>query len=82
MKPLPIPIPKDLAEVLKVHPSNLSHVNAGRRTLAVAKAIQLMKISLTDERLTGLAYYHLRPEQKPAHPYVCLGCPYKKKGRK
>ena len=52
--PIPIPIPLDLAEALGVHPSNLSHVNAGRRQLSVPKAIKLMEISLTDDRLTGL----------------------------
>lgn len=29
MKPLPIPIPSDLAEVLDIHPSKISHTNAG-----------------------------------------------------
>ncbi len=81
-KPIPVPIPLDLAGALGVHPSNLSHVNAGRRHLSVPKAIQLMGLALTDDRLIGLSYYHLRPEQKAAHPYVCLGCPHKKKVRR
>jgi predicted transcriptional regulator len=54
MKPLPVPIPTDLAEMLGVHPSKISHTNAGRRRLTVEQAIRLMQKSLTDSRLKGL----------------------------
>lgn len=77
MKPIPVPIPLDLAEALEIHPSNLSHVNAGRRFLPIVKCIQLMEIAAGDERLTGLCFIHLRPELKPALPWLC-----KKKGRR
>jgi hypothetical protein len=33
MKPLPVPVPLDYAEALQYHPSNLGHINAGRRKL-------------------------------------------------
>ena len=78
MKPLPVPIPFDLAEALEVHPSNISHVNAGRRKLPFNKCIWLMDIAQSDNRLTGLCFIHLRPELKPALPYLCP----KKKSRK
>lgn len=71
MKPLPVQIPLDLAATLEVHPSNLSHVNAGRRRLPIDKCIRLMEIAEGDERLTGLCFYHLRPELKLAKPYLC-----------
>jgi DNA-binding transcriptional regulator YdaS (Cro superfamily) len=73
MKPIPVPIPLDLAEALGVHPSNLSHTNAGRRRLPIDKCIHLMKIAETDERLTGLCFVHLRPELKRALPWLCKG---------
>jgi hypothetical protein len=76
MKPIPVPIPLDLAEALEIHPSNLSHVNAGRRRLPIDKCIRLLEIAETDPRLTGLCFIHLRPELKPAVPWLC-----KKKGR-
>lgn len=76
IKPIPIQIPLDLAGALDIHPSNLSHVNAGRRYLPIGKCIMVMKIAETDDRLTGLCFCHLRPELKPALPWLC-----KKKGR-
>jgi len=69
--PIPVQIPLDLAEALEVHPSNLSHCNAGRRRLPIVKCIQLMEIALDDPRLTGLCFIHLRPELKPALPWLC-----------
>ena len=77
MKPLPIPIPYDLADALEIDPSNICHINAGRRRLTMDKCIILMELSLGDKRLTGLCFIHLRPELKPALPYLCP----KKKGR-
>jgi len=71
MKPLPIPIPYDLADVLETDPTNICHINAGRRHLSIAKCIRLMEIAGEDSRLTGLDFIHLRPELKPALPYLC-----------
>ena len=53
-KPLPIPIPADLSDSIGTHPSNISHVNMGRRHLTHEQADRVMKLSLTDERLKGL----------------------------
>lgn len=71
MKPLPIPIPLDLADELQTLPSNICHMNAGRRPVPFLTAIKLMEIARTDKRLTGLCLTHLRPEQKLAIPYLC-----------
>jgi hypothetical protein len=71
MKPLPIPIPYDLADVLETDPTNICHINAGRRRLPIAKCIRLMEIAGEDSRLKGLCFIHLRPELKPALPYLC-----------
>jgi hypothetical protein len=60
-KPLLVPIPLDLADALEVDRSFLSHVNAGRKHLSPPKACKVMEISLTDPRLTGIHYFHLRP---------------------
>jgi hypothetical protein len=78
MKPLPIPIPLDYADVLDMDPSNISHCNAGRRRFDIQRSIKLMDASLIDARLAGLCFVHLRPELKPALPYLCP----EKKGRK
>lgn len=71
MEPLPIPIPLDYADLLDMDPSNISHCNAGRRRFNIPRTIKLMEASLTDGRLTGLCFVHLRPELKPALPYLC-----------
>ena len=75
MKPLPVPIPYDLAEELGVQPSNLCHINHGRRRLPIAKCIRLMQIALEDDRLAGLSFVDLRPELKPAVPWICQKTP-------
>ena len=75
MKPLPVPIPYDLAEELEVQPSNLCHINAGRRRLPIDKCIRLMEIALKDDRLAGLSFVDLRPELKPAVPWICKKTP-------
>lgn len=71
MKPLPIPIPYDLADDIGILPSNLCHINAGRRRLTIEKCIRLMEIAQEDDRLLGLSFIHLRPELKPAVPWIC-----------
>ena len=76
-KPIPVPIPLDYADLLEMDPSNISHCNAGRRRFDILRSIMLMEASLTDPRLTGLCFVHLRPELKPALPWLC-----KKKGRR
>jgi len=72
MKPLPIRIPYDLADVLETDPTNICHINAGRRHLPIPKCIRLMEIAGEDSRLTGLCFIHLRPELEPALPYLFL----------
>jgi predicted transcriptional regulator len=75
-EPLPVPIPSDLAEVLKVHPSKISHVNMGRRRLTPEQAIKLMEISLTDTRLKGLHIIDLlHPKYQPTRPWICKPLP-------
>lgn len=76
MKPLPIPIPPDLAEMLGVHPSKISHTNAGRRRLTVEQAIRLMEESLTDRRLKGMHIMDLlHPKYQPARPWIVKPLP-------
>ena len=79
-RPLPVPIPPDLADAIDTHPSNISHWNKGDRPIPFPKAIRIMEIAETDERLTGLCLIHLRPEQKLVKP-AWLTMPCKKKGR-
>jgi hypothetical protein len=78
MKPLPIPIPLDLADVLDTDPSNICHMNAGRRPVPYFTAIRIMELAKYDSRLTKLELTDLRPEQELARPYLCP----KKIGRK
>jgi hypothetical protein len=61
MEPLPIPIPPDLAETLEIHPSNISHVNMGRRHFTAEQAVRVMEASLEDPRLKGLHILDLLP---------------------
>lgn len=76
-KPLPVPIPADLAGAIGTHPSNISHWNKGDRPIPYLKCIRIMELAETDDRLTGLCLIHLRPELKLAKPWLC-----KKKGRR
>jgi len=78
-KPLPIPIPLDLADALGVDPSYLSHVNAGRKTLSDPKAREVLELSLTDSRLTGIHYLHLRPAMAPSAKWI--SAPFEKPRR-
>jgi hypothetical protein len=77
-KPLPFPIPPDLAGAIGTHPSNISHWNKGDRPIPYLKAIRIMELAEDDDRLFGLCLIHLRPELKLAVPHLCP----KKKGRK
>lgn len=80
-KPLPIPVPPDLADKLGVTRSFLSHVNAGRKVFSVLKAIEVMKLSRWDDRLTGIHFTDLRPDLILAAKWICA--PRKaKKGRR
>lgn len=80
-KPLPIPIPLDLAGALGVDPSYLSHINSGRKTLSDPKAREVLELSLTDDRLTGIHYLHLRPAMEASAKWICA--PLKKpRGRR
>ena len=74
-KALPIKIPSDYAELLGTNPSNICHANAGRRRFSITQAIKLMEASLTDDRLAGLSFVDLRPELKPAVPWICKKTP-------
>jgi hypothetical protein len=69
-KPLPVPIPLDLANDLKVDPSYLSHINAGRKTVSDPKAREILELSLTDTRMTGLHYLHLRPSMEKSAKWI------------
>ena len=77
-KPLPVPIPLDLADRLEVTRSFLSHVNAGRKMFSVLKALEVMKLS--DDRLTGIHFTDLRPDLILTAEWICA--PRAKKGRK
>lgn len=71
MKPLPIPIPPDLAEAIGAHPSDISHWNKGERPIPFLKCIRIMELAENDGRLTGLCLIHLQPKLKLALPYLC-----------
>ena len=70
-KPLPIPIPLDLADRLGVSRSFLSHANAGRKSFSVLKAVEVMKLSLSDGRLTGIHFTDLRPDLVLTAEWIC-----------
>jgi hypothetical protein len=71
MKNLPVPIPLDLADDLKVSRSYLSHINACRKRLSVLMALEVMELALVDDRLTGLHFLHLRPDLKSTREWIC-----------
>ena len=68
--PLPIQIPSDYADVLGVDASHIYHANAGRRRFTILQANKLMEASLTDARLTGLDFLHLRPELEDSKKWL------------
>jgi hypothetical protein len=71
LKPLPVPIPLDLADEIGVDASFISHVNAGRKRLPIERCNKVMKLSLVDSRLTGIHFLHLRPELEKSQNYIC-----------
>ena len=71
LKPLPVPLPMEYAEKLKIDPSFISHINAGRSHLGLKRAFQLLKMAAKDPRLTGLCILHLRPDFEEYLPYIC-----------
>lgn len=68
--PLPIQIPPRYAGILGVNPSHIWRVNMGKRHFSVHLSRVLMEWAREDPDLTGLCYYHLRPD--------CEECPYVK----
>ena len=68
--PLPVKIPQDYAEVLGVHPTEISHVNAGRRTLSWPRCLILLEHARSDPRLAGLDILELRPEIEDRSPFL------------
>ena len=68
--PLPIQIPSDYADVLGVDVSHIYHCNAGRRRFTIPQSNKLMEASLTDTRLAGLDFLHLRPELKDSKQWL------------
>lgn len=79
-KPLPVPIPPDLADKLGVTRSFLSHVNVGRKSFSILKAVEVMNLSLSDDRLAGIHFIDLRPDLTPTAKWICA--PRTKKPRK
>lgn len=71
LKPLPVPLPMEYAEKLKIDPSFISHINAGRSHLGLKRAFQLLKMAAKDPRLKGLCILHLRPDFEEYLPYIC-----------
>lgn len=80
-KPLPVPIPLDLADKIRVTRSFLSHVNAGRKRFSVLKALEVMNLSLSDDRLAGIHFIDLRPELILAVEWICAPRTKKKMSR-
>lgn len=80
-QPLPVPVPLDLADKLQVTRSFLSHVNAGRKSFSVLKALEVMELSLSDDRLAGIHLIHLRPDLAKTRKWVCAPLNKKKKTR-
>lgn len=73
---LKIPIPLDYAELLEYDPSNLSHINAGRRRLLhlpakqIERTIRILEAAKEDDRLKGMKLLDLIPELKKLLPYL------------
>jgi len=76
---LKVPIPLDYARVLEYDPSNVSHINAGRRRIMaipdkqIDRVIILLEAAQKDERLKGLKLLDLVPELKKLLPYLPEG---------
>ena len=71
-----MPIPLDYARALNFDPSNLCHINAGRRRIvtipdkAVRRVILLLEAARGDDRLKSLKLLDLIPELKKLLPYL------------
>jgi hypothetical protein len=76
LRRLKVPIPLDYAGVLEYDPSNLSHINAGRRRIftipekGVQRIVTLMEAAKEDGRLQGLELLDLLPELEELLPYL------------
>jgi hypothetical protein len=80
-RPLPVPIPPDLADKLQVTRSFLSHVNAGRKIFSLTKALEVMDLSLVDIRLVGVHLIHLRPDLAKTRKWICAPLDKKRRAR-
>jgi len=73
---LKVQIPSDYAERLNFDPTNLSHINSGRRKIlfikpkSVERLIVLMESARHDKRLEGLKLVDLVPELIQLLPYL------------
>ena len=71
-----MPIPLDYARALDFDPSNLCHINAGRRRIvkiaekAIKREILILEAAREDGRLKGLKLLDLIPELKKLLPYL------------
>jgi hypothetical protein len=72
---LKIRIPLEYGDVLDLDRSHISRVNSGERRLTMLQCCQLLALAEEDPRLAGLNILQLRPEIKPALPYICKLCP-------
>ena len=68
--PLSVKIPSDFAEILGVHPTEISHVNAGRRRLSISRCIVLLEHARSDPRLAGLTILDFHPEIEDLFPFL------------
>jgi hypothetical protein len=82
LKPLPIRIPLDYAEIIGVDRSHISHVNAGRRPLNREHCYTILEASLTDPRLEGLHILHFRPGDIRSKRWLDVPFPTKKRNGK
>jgi len=76
LRRLKVPIPLDYAGALDFDPSNLCHINAGRRRIvsipdkAIKRVILILEAAREDGRLKGLKLLDLIPELKKLLPYL------------
>jgi hypothetical protein len=76
LRRLKVPIPLDYARALDFDPSNLCHINAGRRRIikipekAIKRVILILEAARDDGRLKGLMLLDLIPELKKLLPYL------------
>ena len=76
LQKLKVPIPLDYARELGYDPSNLCHINAGRRRIftipkrGVERIIILLEAAKEDGRLQDLKILDLLPELRELLPYL------------